>query len=106
MMQYTRYKTSGCHWQMSTNARQITVVEVELNLDPHSRHIYRKEVNVWHIQIYRLNFWESAHCDKNHPKTLVMMKLLTSHWKHEIELTCTFEDNIKNKTSEARKLYS
>jgi hypothetical protein len=39
---------------------------------------------------------------------LVMMKLLTStsHWKHEIKLTCTFEDNIKNKTSEARKLYS
>jgi hypothetical protein len=45
MMQYTKYKTSCCHWQMLTNARQITMVEVELNLDPHSRHIYMKEVN-------------------------------------------------------------
>jgi hypothetical protein len=46
MMQYTKYKTSNCHWQMSTNARQITMVEVELNLVPHNWHIYKKEVNV------------------------------------------------------------
>jgi hypothetical protein len=56
MMQYTIYKTFGCHWHMSTNARQITMVEVELNLDPHNPHIYKKEMNVWHIQIYGFNF--------------------------------------------------
>ncbi len=49
---------------MSTNARQIIMVEVELNLVPHSWHIYKKEMNVWHIQMYGFNFWESTHCDK------------------------------------------
>jgi hypothetical protein len=83
-----------------TNARQIIMLDVEFNLDPHNQHIYKKEMNVWHIQIYKLNFWESAHFDKKY--FTIMIKFLTSHWKHEIKLTCTFEDNLtlKNETLE------
>ncbi len=85
------------------------MVEVEFNLDPHSQHIYKKEVNVWHIQIYGFNFWEFAHRDKKrlyHPKIIVMIKFLTSHWKHEIKLTCTFEDNLTLKTKLQKARYS
>jgi hypothetical protein len=62
-----------------TNARQIIMLDVEFNLDPHNRHIYKKEMNVWHIQIYKLNFWEFAHFDKKY--FTIMIKFLTSHWK-------------------------
>jgi hypothetical protein len=77
------------------------MVEIEFNLDPHNWHIYKKEVNVWCIQIYGFDFKGLAHCDKKrlyHPKIIFMIKLLTSYWKHKIKLTCTFEDNLTLKT--------